>query len=250
LLYRYDALKKYIYQLEKQSVNQPYRDVEANENSSLIAHADHAQGRNTDALFVPLLDRELEKISRFYDKQQSQAIEDVQELETLIHEEENRPTRRWEDIVEDEDDEDEDDDELGHLERGPSRSPDRRRRRPSISVDTNANGQQESAPPLSPLITSLPTPIRESGSKSRSPTMTRRQGRTLPGRLMDSITSSGFLSVSDHGDDHHAWGSESDYAQDTRLLFKRKITTVYVLVSSLKSYVELNYSGFRKILKK
>jgi phosphate transporter len=46
------------------------------------------------------------------------------------------------------------------------------------------------------------------------------------------------------------WTADTDYAWDVRLLFKRRITNLYVAVSSLKSYVELNYSGFRKILKK
>lgn len=46
------------------------------------------------------------------------------------------------------------------------------------------------------------------------------------------------------------WNSKSNYAYDTRLLFKRRITTLFVSVSSLRSYAEVNYSGFRKILKK
>jgi len=46
------------------------------------------------------------------------------------------------------------------------------------------------------------------------------------------------------------WTSQTDYAYDTRLLFKRKITNLYITLSSLKSYVEVNQSGFRKILKK
>jgi phosphate transporter len=46
------------------------------------------------------------------------------------------------------------------------------------------------------------------------------------------------------------WTSDTDYAWDVRLLFKRRITNLYVSTSSLKSFVELNYSGFRKILKK
>ena len=46
------------------------------------------------------------------------------------------------------------------------------------------------------------------------------------------------------------WTSDTDYAWDVRLLFKRRITNLYVAASSLKSYVELNYSGFRKTLKK
>ncbi len=41
-----------------------------------------------------------------------------------------------------------------------------------------------------------------------------------------------------------------NYAWDVQLLFKRRITNLYLTATSLKSYVELNYSGFRKILKK
>jgi hypothetical protein len=46
------------------------------------------------------------------------------------------------------------------------------------------------------------------------------------------------------------WNSRSAHAHDTRLLFKRRITTLYNTAVGLRSYVELNYSGFRKILKK
>jgi phosphate transporter len=61
--------------------------------------------------------------------------------------------------------------------------------------------------------------------------------------MQSSVTSS--TSVPEN-----VWTSKSDYAYDTRLLFKRRITTLYITVTSLKSYVEVNYSGFRKILKK
>lgn len=57
--------------------------------------------------------------------------------------------------------------------------------------------------------------------------------------MKDSITS---------GD--NIWTAKSNYAMDTRLLFKRRITNLYVSFCSLRSYVEVNYSGFRKILKK
>ena len=60
------------------------------------------------------------------------------------------------------------------------------------------------------------------------------------GSLRDSITSNPDT----------VWTAHTDYAYDTRLLFKRKITNLYISLSSLKSYVEVNQSGFRKILKK
>jgi len=46
------------------------------------------------------------------------------------------------------------------------------------------------------------------------------------------------------------WTSHSDYAYDIRLLYKRRITNLYISLTNLRSYVEINYSGFRKIIKK
>lgn len=46
------------------------------------------------------------------------------------------------------------------------------------------------------------------------------------------------------------WTAKTNYAYDTRILFKKRITALYNLLTSLKAYVELNYTGFRKILKK
>lgn len=66
----------------------------------------------------------------------------------------------------------------------------------------------------------------------------------IAGRLLgmkDSVASLQTESV---------WTAKTNYAWDIRLLFKRRITDLYVSFSSLKSYVEVNYSGFRKILKK
>jgi SPX domain len=46
------------------------------------------------------------------------------------------------------------------------------------------------------------------------------------------------------------WNSRSNYARDVRMVYKRRITTLYLTATSLRSYVELNRTGFRKILKK
>ena len=72
------------------------------------------------------------------------------------------------------------------------------------------------------------------------------KARTLANRIVnlkDSVTSAGSASET-------IWNSRSNYATDTRLLYKRRITALYTSFTSLKSYVEVNYSGFRKILKK
>jgi len=46
------------------------------------------------------------------------------------------------------------------------------------------------------------------------------------------------------------WNSRSNYARDIRMVYKRRITTLYLNAASLRSFVELNWTGFRKILKK
>jgi len=51
-------------------------------------------------------------------------------------------------------------------------------------------------------------------------------------------------------DDDTVWTARNDYAYDTRLLFKRRITTSYIAFTNLRSYIDINYSGFRKIIKK
>jgi phosphate transporter len=51
-------------------------------------------------------------------------------------------------------------------------------------------------------------------------------------------------------DDTLIWTARGDYAYDTRLLFKRRITLLYISFTNLRSYIDINYSGFRKIIKK
>lgn len=78
---------------------------------------------------------------------------------------------------------------------------------------------------------------------SRSPLV---RAKSIANKLKDSLISTGSTS----SQPETVWNARNNYAQDTQLLFKRKITRTYVLATSLRSYVELNYAGFRKILKK
>lgn len=80
------------------------------------------------------------------------------------------------------------------------------------------------------------------GESSRSPV---RAAKTLASKIFtkDGVppSFSGPVSI---------WNANSNYAWDIQLLFKRRITNLYLTATSLRSYVELNYSGFRKVLKK
>ncbi|KAJ7053590.1 SPX domain-containing protein [Mycena amicta] len=234
----YDALKKYIYHLEKAQHEQgqgTYRDAEeshANERTALVDRT-----AATDAVFVPLLDRELKKICAFYAAQEKQLVDDVAELEELVAQQDQvgMTGDHYEDGPSLEDDDD-DDDSLSH-----SPAPNRRRRAlatvyvwyvpvpfrriiSSISSDGQADHSHSPVSPTGPVST-----------------LGRLANKLTPDFMRSSITSA-------MGD--NVWTSKSDYATDTRLLFKRRITTLYISVTSLRSYAEVNHSGFRKILKK
>ncbi|KAJ7830406.1 SPX domain-containing protein [Mycena olivaceomarginata] len=196
----YDTLKKYIYQLERTQHEQAaYRDIETNERTSLVD-----RGPNAESVFTPLLDRELKKICTFYEAQENELKGEVAELEELVRQQEEAGMagNHYLDEYDDEDDED-DDDSL-------SRSPQRRRRMAIMSGEPSSPTATGPRGTLGKLANRLP----------------------LPNFMQSSVTSS--TSVPEN-----VWTSKSDYAYDTRLLFKRRITTLYITVTSLKSYVEL-----------
>lgn len=92
----------------------------------------------------------------------------------------------------------------------------------SPDVRRRQRGASESGKrPVSALVTLIDKVVPRRGSFSQSPI------------LPDDI-----------------WNSNTAYARDARLLFRRRITNLYNTAMALKAYVDLNYSGFRKILKK
>ena len=133
-------LKKAIYQLEKRQHGLEH-DLESNERVSLLEDSDRS---DTDAIFIPLLDKELNKIIVFYDAQEKELLNDVAQLEEEVRQtEEAGLSGRGQYFDEDEDDEeefldddDDDDDEEtnGATSREPTRSPRRKRRKSSVGL--------------------------------------------------------------------------------------------------------------------
>lgn len=151
---RYDALKKYIYQLEKQqnTLDRSYtRDLESNEHSSLMGRGGDT---GSDAVFVSFLDKELKKITLFYEHQEKELMDEVTELEEQAIQQEEAGLAAgmyYEDGFEgddDDDDDDEDEDDFGGLHASQSRERDRsgaprRRRRTST---TSGRGRNRAGP--------------------------------------------------------------------------------------------------------
>ncbi|KIK60132.1 hypothetical protein GYMLUDRAFT_244566 [Collybiopsis luxurians FD-317 M1] len=241
----YDTLKKYIYQLEKQQqgLSSSYQDLESNERTSLVGRPDDAA---TDSIFIPLLDKELKKITLFYENQEKELFEELEELEALVQKQDEIGLE-GDHYVDDGEYDDEDDESI-------SRSPVGQRRRRLSSAFTHSrntsipggtSAPETSARPHRYSISSSEGDMEDSIASLKWPI--RKVANTLRGMrdsvtMRESVTSSALLET--------VWTARTNYAYDTRLLFKRRITTLYITFTSLRSYVEVNHSGFRKILKK
>ncbi|KAK7691193.1 hypothetical protein QCA50_006296 [Cerrena zonata] len=279
----YDALKKKIYELERQQVglhDAGYHDLEANEETSLIGR----DLTSLDSQFSPLLNRELRKICLFYESQEKELLDDVHELQNLIQQQEDigpDGQHQYSDGEDDhsEDEEDEDDFDI-HALNSPTMSRDdtltrsatsQRRRRRSRSESTGGVATSEPARRRAraqiqrrysisssedhgdleaslaslrsaeyPAGSQLTAPgTGRGGSTSRSP---MRTARTLANKIFSKDTATSNFPAPET-----IWNAKSNYAWDVQLLFKRRITNLYLTASSLRAYVELNYSGFRKI---
>ncbi|KAI0353693.1 Sodium/sulfate symporter [Trametes cingulata] len=267
----YDALKKYVYQLEKQKagLQESFHDLEANESTSLIGAGSEAT--NTDALFIPLLDRELKKVCLFYESEEQRLADEVTTLQQEVEQQEHNGPYAGPQYFDDDGDadadadEEEDDDEfdIHSPVRDRTKSPARRRRQHSRSVSSAGppapsgsrlkfdskrrySVSSDDRDDLEASVASLDPNVDRQGTgrgNSKSPLV---RAKSLANKLRDSLISTGSTS----SQPETVWTARNNYAQDTQLLFKRKITRTYVFATSLKSYVELNYAGFRKILKK
>ena len=258
----YDALKKYIYQLEKQQAGHVFSDLESGERTSFLNQSDVTE---TDALFIPLLDRELNKIITFYEYQHQELMEELQDLERDIELQDELGLRGEETWGHYADDDDDDDDSV-------SRSPVRTRNR-SLSQQRKRASSHQAASMLihyDPIVPSYFSLVRPHTSAERrrhsvvsvdqdmhpnedSTTVRRRSismSATL-GKITTKLTNfKDWKPASPSAHELTIWTSRSDYAYDIRLLYKRRITNVYISFTNLNSYVEINYSGFRKIIKK
>ena len=123
----------------------------------------------------------------------------------------------------------------------PEEQPTRRRHSVSSS-DGNATDLEASVTSVRQAPSNYAATYPRAASNSKSPIGKARSLANKFNIMKDSFSSS--------LNDENIWTAKTDYAWDTRILFKRRITALYIQLTSLKSYVDINYAGFRKILKK
>ncbi|KAJ4306842.1 low-affinity phosphate transporter [Collariella sp. IMI 366227] len=216
----YSNLKKLIYQLEK-AIHLPPGDAESR---PLI------QNDDPEAVFSRALDVELEKITSFYSLKENELFDEV---ELLLK------------------DVDEFEEEAGEDARPPTRGSERARQdRPrsgqfrslsARSQQSTEDGQEEDSDDEGDEATGLTT-------KKRRGSFGRR--KTMPASMIastDMTASTSLRRFSMNFDDDYA---EQAVLFSSGIMLKKRMINIYVQLCELKSYIQLNHTGFRKVLKK
>lgn len=324
----YSNLKKAIYNLEQnlpagEAGQSGVGDDIEQESTALLG----ASISDTDATFIPLLDKELRKIVGFYGTKEAELREELAQLRIDLRTTENNE-EMYEDVDDESDGEESDADQPDSapttmrssqkgrkrgesiseifnnpqkyneasredrmLKGAPSKSSKVSERRGSRSggrpyLDEITSEAEDRDGPSSPVtrqrrlsqavadeeglarlrkgaMSSPPIARRLSNMFKRKPSSQRKtlglvnsvdniagpiEGGRLAGLGVESEggASSGFF------DDKSMsiWTAENDWAVDMRITYKKRITTIFVTMSELKQFVQLNETGMKKILKK
>ncbi|KAK3943555.1 Low-affinity phosphate transporter PHO91 [Diplogelasinospora grovesii] len=227
----YSNLKKLIYQLEK-TVHQASTGTDA-ESRPLIQHEE------PEAVFSRALDVELEKVSSFYSLKEQELIDEVHGLLRDVGAfeedgqsdgttEEPHPTARF-------------------SERARSATaavPHTEGARSQVSTEDNYDDSDEEGGDETTALTTT-------ASKKRRSSFGRR--RTLPNIMMAPTDMTASTEITRSMRRYSV--TYDDYAEQAALfssgiMLKKRIVSLYVNLCELKSYVQLNQTGFSKVLKK
>ncbi|GME49429.1 Sodium/sulfate symporter [Neofusicoccum parvum] len=236
----YSNLKKLIYQLEKQIHQRAGPDTQDAESSPLLA----GTVDDPDKTFSSALDHELEKICNFY---RSKEHEVYTELESLLKE--------AEEYLEENEGLNGEDDEVPPPSRATNRSNGRKgsifgglglskRRRSTVSrrsIPEEEEEEQESDDDADER-----SALRKTASQNG-----RRNSRDDPMSGSGMISSTGALGRRRRS---LAFDDENDMSfavlYDSVISLKKRTISLYVNICELRSYIQLNKTGFRKVLKK
>ncbi|KAI5476711.1 phosphate transporter [Pseudohyphozyma bogoriensis] len=122
-------------------------------------------------------------------------------------------------------------------------------------AEEDVDAAEGSHQPLIQTTTNSNQPDASNGTSGAPPTPSRKALQRNGSRLSavgtpGSARGRRGLSMFRDDDEDGVWGGTSDWAIDTRIMYKRRITAVFTALSELKQYVNLNYTGLSKVLKK
>ncbi|KAF9183031.1 low-affinity phosphate transporter [Haplosporangium sp. Z 767] len=256
---KYSNLKKIIYQVEKDLVAASSQDVESGRGSRHEEPSERSRLLVSDALsqakikannmFLPALDKELEKIVMFYYSKERELFAEVNALASDVEFVENFDpsvhTRMGSSGG-----------HGGNVRKGRTRANSRASR--GSTLGRSSSWRYEEAVDLADAA-ALKADNEVPKNIDHAPT----QGSTASGNGAGS-SSEVMDANTEHGTDHdHAQGDDEDNEDDDgkslwfepemeedRMRFRHNCIELFVNLSELQAYVKLNCTGFSKILKK
>ncbi|KAL0470950.1 SPX domain-containing protein [Neurospora intermedia] len=224
----YSNLKKLIYQLEKVIHLSSGGD---GESRPLIQHED------PEIVFVRALDVELEKVLSFYTVKERELFEEVQNVLRDV------------DAFDEQSGDTDQERQLRPPTRGSEQQRPLRARSESLpsraSTDEGSNSDQSD---------NENTGLNTRGKQRRLSPGRRKSSTVIPGHMMSSI---GDMTASTEMTRSRRFSTtfDDDYAEQAVLfssgiMLKKRVINLYVQLCELKSYIQLNRTGFSKVLKK
>ncbi|KAF4624548.1 hypothetical protein G7Y89_g13622 [Cudoniella acicularis] len=235
----YSNLKKLIYQLEK-TIHRPTLEEQDAERSPLIP------AENPDQAFTRALDVELEKISSFY---QLKELEIYGEVSDFLRDEETYEAESHEQLEENgrPNTSGRASDKLrqGSIFRSFTNRP-RRASTMSLSIDEGIEDSDDD----DNENTALQKPRPSTGQRSKSTPYDANVGKSGAGEDMRASTefTKSIRRNSQNYEDYAEQAFSSLYSSGITL--KKRAISLYVQLCELKSFIQLNKTGFSKVLKK
>lgn len=239
----YEQLKAAIYRFERDHVNdvpiEAYSD-DAQDRDLEAAHLLTENRTAADKLYLRLLNKELDNVTSFYADKERELLSDLQLTLQDADRIQNEGVFVDESDYEDGDEgsDDESDDDAGR-QRRPSKSTPKKRRKRAMSSTSQASQQSKDAD-----LIALHDGAEEAIPEDEETTPLKRKDNSTGGGRRKSVVAGGDATRAS------IWSSSSGYARDTRITFKMRLQAHYRELAQLKSFVALNYTGFRKALKK
>ncbi|EEQ39129.1 SPX domain family protein [Clavispora lusitaniae] len=226
----YTTLKKLIYSLQRESLRRQKDDLES---SHLISN-ESSSSKDPSVVFVAALDAELKKIDEFYQSQEAFVFQDIDDLmrdiDVFENDVENVGNNEQRDLL---------GFDLRHYK---SNSTAPRRKRAS-----DASGE------LTTFVTDPETEYTQDddyeegdnvhNTESNSDALRKTKSSEYPLRSQKS-------QAWDQLESSVRLPPQLILLSETRVLLRKRIINMYTTISELKSYVELNQTGFKKALKK
>lgn len=231
----YTTLKKLIYTLQRESLRAECDDSE----SSHLVTREHTNAENPSKVFIAALDAELTKIDDFYQTQESFILKNIEELVIDIENFENEVEMSNRKSVTS---------EMGGFTLNQHKKPD--------NDDIHARNRSASATSADEDRSRINDENFDADNEDTEGFTTANPGdqkkpnlkrvRSLDGYLKSPKSPAAWNML----DNSSSLPPQLILLSESRIILRKRVIGLYTSLSELKSFIDLNYTGFKKALKK